>query len=54
MMEALQAAGARPRYTEYPDVGHGCWGQAYATPELWEWLRHQRLGGIPHDQPTIP
>ncbi|MGH7221668.1 MAG: dienelactone hydrolase family protein, partial [Gemmataceae bacterium] len=43
MIEALKAAGGRPRYTEYPDVGHGCWSRAYATPELWEWLRHQRL-----------
>jgi predicted esterase len=54
MIEALQAAGASSRYTEYPDVGHGCWGRAYATPELWEWLRHQRLGGNLHDQPTTP
>jgi predicted peptidase len=43
MIEALRTAGGTPRYTEYPDVGHGCWGRAYATPELWEWLRRQRL-----------
>ena len=43
MIEALQAVGASPRYTEYPDVGHGCWGRAYATPELWDWLRRQGL-----------
>jgi predicted peptidase len=54
MIEALRAAGANPRYTEYSDVGHSCWGQAYATPELWEWLRHQKSGGNLHDQPTTP
>jgi predicted peptidase len=54
MIEVLQAAGARPCYTEYPDVGHGFWGRAYATPELREWLRHQRLGGNLHDEPATP
>ncbi len=54
MIEALQAAGARPRYTEYPDAGHSCWGRAYTTPELWEWLRHQRSGGNLYDQPATP
>jgi hypothetical protein len=29
------------RYTEYPHVGHNCWGKAYATPELWAWLLKQ-------------
>ena len=52
MIEALRAAGASPRYTEYPDVGHGCWGRAYATPELWDWLRRQRLGDRSHDEST--
>jgi predicted peptidase len=46
MIEALRAAGASLRYTEYPDVGHGCWGRAYDTPELWDWLRRQRLGDV--------
>jgi predicted esterase len=54
MIEALKTAGANPRYTEYPDAGHGCWVRAYATPELWDWLRHQRLGDRPHDESTTP
>lgn len=54
MIEALQTAGASPRYTEYPDLGHGCWGRVYATPELWDWLRRQRLGDRPHDESTSP
>jgi predicted esterase len=54
MIQALQATGASPRYTEYRDVGHGCWGRAYATSELWEWLRRQRSEGNLHDEPTTP
>jgi predicted peptidase len=47
MIEALQAVGADPCYTEYPDVGHACGGRAYATPELWQWLRCQHLEPAP-------
>ena len=42
MIAALKAAGAEPKYTEYPGVGHGSWGQAYATAEMWDWLFAQR------------
>ncbi|HKI31799.1 MAG TPA: alpha/beta hydrolase-fold protein [Gemmataceae bacterium] len=42
MMKALWAAGGHPNYTEYPGVEHNSWDQAYATPELYEWLlKHQ-------------
>lgn len=53
-IEAKRAAGASPSYTEYPDAGHGCWCRAYATPELWDWLRRQRLGDQTHDESTSP
>jgi len=42
MVTALERAGGRPRYTEYPDVGHHSWGRAYNDPELYEWLFGQR------------
>lgn len=42
MIAALKAAGADPRYTEFPEVGHGSWDAAYATPGLWDWLFAQR------------
>lgn len=43
MVEALRAAGGRPRYTEYPGVGHNSWDRAYDTDELYTWLlSHQR------------
>lgn len=38
MVEALKAAGASPRHTEYPGVGHNSWSKAYLEPELVEWL----------------
>jgi predicted peptidase len=42
MRQALQAAGAEPRYTEYPRVGHNSWDKAYAEEELPRWLLSQR------------
>jgi predicted peptidase len=41
-VEALKAAGARPRYTEYARVGHNAWTRAYREPELRDWLFRQR------------
>jgi predicted peptidase len=43
MIDALKAAGANPKYTEYPDVGHNSWDRAYGTAELYTWLLMQRL-----------
>jgi len=42
MVEALKKAGASPKYSEFPGVGHGSWGPAYATKDLWEWLFEQK------------
>ena len=42
MIEAMKAAGGSPRYTEYPDVGHGSWNAACATAEMWDWMFQQR------------
>ena len=41
--EALKAAGADVRYTEYPGVGHNSWDKAYAEPELMPWLLSKSL-----------
>ena len=43
MAEALKAAGANYKYTEYPGVGHNSWDKAYAEPELVPWLLSQKL-----------
>lgn len=47
MVAALEAAGARPRYTEYPGVGHDSWVPAYREEGLYEWLFAQRRSESP-------
>jgi predicted peptidase len=42
MVEALKAAGSKPRATFYPGVGHGSWERAYGEKELPRWLLAQR------------
>src|SRR5262245_30191923 len=42
MVEALKKAGAEPKYTEYPGVGHNSWDKAYAEADLWTWLFSQK------------
>ena len=43
MADALKAANAKFKYTEYPGVGHNSWDQAYAEPDLARWLLEQSL-----------
>lgn len=38
MIAALEKVGAKPKYTEYPDVGHDSWNPAYKDPEFYKWL----------------
>ncbi len=42
MIEALKKAGGAPRYTEYPNEGHGSWVPAYRDPEMMRWLFDQK------------
>jgi predicted peptidase len=42
MVEALKAAGADPKYTEYPDGDHGIIGEVYDDKEFHEWLFSQK------------
>jgi predicted peptidase len=42
MIEALHNAGALPGFTEYPDVEHNSWVNAYREPMLLEWLFKQK------------
>ena len=42
MVAALEKAGGKPRYTEYPDVGHNSWDNAYRDPEFYKWLFAQK------------
>lgn len=41
MIDAMIKAGGKPKYTEYPGVGHNSWDRAYRTPELYTWLLTQ-------------
>ncbi len=42
MVAAIEAAGGKPKYTEYPEVGHDSWTQTYANPEVIGWLFAQK------------
>jgi predicted peptidase len=42
MIDALKKAGAEPKYTVYPGVGHNSWDMAYGTDELYKWLLDQK------------
>lgn len=41
MVAALKEAGANPKYTEYPGVGHDSWTATYKNPEVFKWLFEQ-------------
>ncbi len=43
MIEALEGVAGRPRYTEYPGVGHDSWTVTYDNPEVLHWLFEQTL-----------
>ena len=42
MIKAVEEAGGKPKFTEYPGVGHNSWDKAYGTPELFTWMLEQK------------
>ena len=42
MVKSLKAAGAKVKYTEYPGVGHDSWKNAFAEPDVLDWLFAQK------------
>jgi predicted peptidase len=42
MVDAMRRAGGRPRFTEYPRIGHDIWDPTFAEPQLVPWLFSQR------------
>jgi len=42
MIAAIKAAGGKPRYTEYPGVGHNCWSTTFKNAEMLKWLFSQK------------
>jgi len=41
MVEAIQKAGGKPKYTEFPNVRHAAWPPAYNNQDLWRWMFKQ-------------
>lgn len=41
IVQAIEKAGGAPKYTEYPNVGHNSWIQAYHETNLFPWLFSQ-------------
>jgi len=46
MIAALEAAGGKPLYSEYPYVKHDSWTTAYGEPELLPWMFAQKRGAV--------
>ncbi|HEY3897713.1 MAG TPA: GDSL-type esterase/lipase family protein [Chthoniobacter sp.] len=46
MIAALEAAGGKPLFSEYPYVKHDSWNLAYAEPELLPWMFAQKRGHV--------
>jgi predicted peptidase len=42
LIDALKKAGAEPKYTEYPKVGHNSWSPAFEEKEFWNWIFAQK------------
>jgi predicted peptidase len=42
MVEAIKKAGGKPKYTEYPEVGHDSWVKAYKDGDMMKWLFAQK------------
>lgn len=41
MIKSIKNSGGTPKYTEYQNLGHLCWGKAYSEPELLKWIFSQ-------------
>ncbi len=42
MVAALEKAGGKPDYTEYPGVGHDSWSRTYSDAKVLDWLFAQK------------
>lgn len=42
MIDAIKAAGGKPKFTVYRGVGHDSWTPTYANEEFWKWLLEQK------------
>ena len=44
MVDAIKAAGGKPKFTVYPDAGHDSWTKTYDNETFYDWLLQQRRG----------
>lgn len=42
MIVAIKKAGGTPRYSEFPEAGHGIWDEVEGTPGVMDWLFAQK------------
>jgi hypothetical protein len=42
MIKAVERAGGKPKYTEYKEVGHSAWEQAFNEPGFLDWIFARR------------
>lgn len=42
MVAAIEKAGGKPKYTEYPGINQDSWTRTYADPEMLAWLFAQK------------
>ena len=42
MVSAIEAAGGKVKYTEFPGAHHNIWARTYDNPELYKWLLAQK------------
>lgn len=47
MIAAIEKAGGKPEYTEYPGVGHNSWERAYSDEKMHTWLFRQTRAAKP-------
>ncbi|MGA2501887.1 MAG: prolyl oligopeptidase family serine peptidase [Tepidisphaeraceae bacterium] len=52
MIEALEAAGGKPKHTYFEGMGHKTWDAAWKTPELVPWLFSQNKADRPAKSPA--
>jgi len=50
MVDALKKLGSSVKFTIFPEAKHDSWTQAYAMPELYEWLLQQKRGSVQKGQ----
>lgn len=52
MAEAMEKKGGTAKLTIYPEAGHDSWTEAYANPQLYEWLLQQKRTAKKPTEPT--